>query len=209
MIPGEGAAEVGVWMGPGRHLVSYPLRGGLRNLVAVEERAEWAADGWTREDDPDHLRRAFAGFGGPVPGWLDAVRTVHLWGLFRRPVARRWQDGRTALLGDAAHPMLPFLAQGANMALEDAWVLAERIGAAPVARALAEYEAARRQRVARVAAAAQANARNYHLRGLPRVVGHGVLRVADRVAPGVMVSRYRWLYEHDVTGRRLPLTAGR
>ena len=134
---------------------------------------------------------------------------MHLWGLFRRPVAARWQDGRTVLLGDAAHPMLPFLAQGANMALEDAWVLADRIAALPPGDALAAYEAARRDRVVRVVAAAGANARNYHLRGLARLVGHGVLRVADRVAPGVMVDRYRWLYDHDVTGGRGGRTGGR
>jgi salicylate hydroxylase len=180
--------------------VSYPLGRGLRNIVAVEERATWAEEGWHHRDDPAALRAAFEGFGGPVPEWLGAVETVHLWGLFRHPVAEAWHDGaRTAILGDAAHPTLPFLAQGANMALEDAWVLAACLEALPAGQALARYQALRRDRVRRTVDAASANARNYHLRGAAAAVAHSGLRVLGAVAPEAMLRRFDWLYGHDVT----------
>jgi salicylate hydroxylase len=204
-VRGDGGPPVvQVFMGPGRHLVSYPLRGGaLRNIVAVEERRQWAAEGWTHADDPDALRASFAGFGGPVPGWLAAVRTVWLWGLFRHPVARRWHDGqgRAAILGDAAHPTLPFLAQGANMALEDAWVLAAELAARPEdpAAALAGYQARRARRCRDIVAAADRNARAYHLRPPLAPVGHAVLRLAGRVAPGLALRRFAWVHDHDAT----------
>lgn len=198
-----GAAPVAqVWMGPGRHLVSYPLRGGqARNIVAVEERIAWADEGWSQPDDPVHLRAAFAAFGGPVPGWLAQVREVNLWGLFRHKVAARWHDGgRAAIIGDAAHPTLPFLAQGANMALEDAWTLAAALDeGGDRAAALARWQSSRAPRCARIVAAATANARAYHLRGPVRAVAHLGLRIADRVAPGAALGRFDWLYDFDAT----------
>jgi len=207
IIPCEaGAAAVAeVHMGPGRHLVTYPLRGGaMRNIVAVEERNAWVEEGWNLTDDPRALRTAFAGFAGGVRGWLDQVETVGLWGLFRHPVAKLWQqagsDGGLAILGDAAHPMLPFLAQGAAMALEDAWVLASRVAQADsLAVGLAAYQAARIDRVTRVVAAANGNARAYHLRGVARQVAHAGLRVGGALAPGLALRRFDWLYGADVT----------
>lgn len=192
------AAEAHVFMGPHRHLVSYPLPGGLRNIVAVQERRDWQEEGWSHRGDPDQLRLAFADFAGPVPAWLAAVEQVHLWGLFRHDVAKRWHDERLVLMGDAAHPTLPFLAQGAGMAIEDAWVLAACLdAAADQAAALARYQSLRRPRTCRIVAAANANAANYHLRGPKRIVGHSVLRLVDRMAPGLMPGRFDWLYDHD------------
>jgi salicylate hydroxylase len=192
-----------VFMGPGRHLVSYPLRGGtMRNIVAVEERKTWAEEGWNHPDDPENLRRAFAGFGGPVPGWLAQVNQTYLWGLFRHKVAARWHGPRAVLLGDAAHPTLPFMAQGANMALEDAYVLARKLGEAPdLASGLSAYQTARRARVARVVAAANRNARNYHLRAPMAYLAHMALGVSQRVAPDGPLRRFAWIYDHDVTQR--------
>lgn len=195
----EAASVAEVRMGPGRHLVSYPMGGGLRNIVAIEERGAWVEENWAQPDDPAHLRAAFAGFGGPVPGWLAQVEEVHLWGLFRHPVAVVWHRGAGVLAGDAAHATLPFLAQGANMALEDAWVLAAALDRAPQAQALAAYQAARVARAARIVAAADANARNYHLRGPLRALAHGALRLAGAIAPRAPLARFDWLYRHDVT----------
>ncbi|MFN3955282.1 MAG: FAD-dependent monooxygenase [Pararhodobacter sp.] len=199
----DGASVAQVFMGPGRHLVSYPLRGGrLRNIVAVEERTAWAAEGWHHRDDPAALRAAFAGFGGPVPGWLEAVDEVFLWGLFRHPVADHWHDGqgRAALVGDAAHPTLPFMAQGANMALEDAWVLARCLaGAESQSAALARYQALRRKRCQAIVATAGRNARRYHLHPPMAQIAHAALRVLGMVAPGAPLRRFGWIYDHDVT----------
>ena len=207
VIPAEpGARPVAeVHMGPGRHLVSYPLRGGsLRNIVAVEERAKWAEESWTLRDDSMDLRLAFAGFSPRVRGWLDRVEDPWLWGLFRHPVAANWTQtlpqGAVAILGDAAHPTLPFLAQGASMGLEDAWVLVDALAKHDtVAAGLAAYQAVRKPRTTRIVAAANSNARAYHLSGLTRAIGHTGLRLLGRVSPGLMLSRFDWLYDHDVT----------
>ena len=207
VIPCEpNAAPVAeVHMGPGRHLVSYPLRGGtLRNIVAVEERAKWAEESWSLRDDSMDMRLAFKGFAPRVRAWLDRVEDPWLWGLFRHTVAPTWVkpmgQGGVALLGDAAHPTLPFLAQGASMGLEDAWVLAHALAThdTPTA-ALAAYQALRKPRTTRIVAAATANARAYHLSGLPRMLGHTGLRLLGRFSPGTMLSRFDWLYGHDVT----------
>ncbi len=194
-------AQAQVFMGPGRHLVSYPLRcGTLRNIVAVEERAAWAQEGWNHPDDPNHLRHAFAGFGGPVPDWLAQVDKLWLWGLFRHEVAKRWYRGQAALLGDAAHPTLPFMAQGANMALEDAFVMARNLArASGLSDGLAAYQADRRQRVLRVVAAANRNARNYHLRAPLAQIAHFALRLSGRVIPNAPLRQFAWIYDHDVT----------
>ena len=207
VIPCEpGAAPVAeVHMGPGRHLVSYPLRGStLRNIVAVEERAKWAEESWTLRDDPMDLRLAFAEFSTRVRGWLDQVEDPWLWGLFRHTVAGTWVrpigQGGAAILGDAAHPTLPLLAQGASMGLEDAWVLADSLAKHDTAAAaLSAYQATRMPRTTRIVAAANANARAYHLSGLPRMIGHAGMRALGRLSPGTMLSRFDWLYGHDVT----------
>ena len=199
LIP-DGAADpfARVFMGPGRHLVSYPLGAGLRNIVAVIERPDWTVEGWSHEDNPAHLRAAFARFGGPVPGWLAQVDRVGVWGLFRHQIAARWQDGRRVILGDAVHPTLPFMAQGAVMAIEDAWILTEcldRIADQPAA--LARYQALRSPRVTRVIAAANANARNYHLSGPARLIGHTGLRAISKLAPGALLGKFDWIYDYD------------
>jgi salicylate hydroxylase len=195
------AAVAEVHMGPGRHLVSYPLREGRqRNIVAVEERSRWVEESWSLRDDPMDLRLAFETFSPRVRGWLDRVEEVYLWGLFRHPVARHWHGGRAVLLGDAAHPTLPFLAQGANMALEDAWVLADCLARhdTPEA-AFAAYQQARAARCARIVEASTANARAYHLASPLREIAHLGLRLGGRIAPQAALRRYDWIYRLDVT----------
>jgi salicylate hydroxylase len=203
---------VEVHMGPGRHLVSYPLRYGTqRNIVAVEERGGWAAESWSLQDDPVNLQRAFASFSPKVRGWLGQVERPNLWGLFRHPVAEVWHkttsQGGAAILGDAAHPSLPFLAQGANMALEDAWCLARSIADhTTLDTAFAAYQAARKPRTAAIVAAANTNARAYHLSGVARQIAHLGLRVGGRMAPNFALGRFDWIYHHDVTLGQNPRT---
>ena len=185
-----------VHMGPGRHLVSYPLTRGRRNIVAIEERSEWAEEGWSQTDDPDNVRREFAGFAPRPRRWLDQLEEVNLWGLFRHPVASRWFAAQQVMLGDAAHPTLPFLAQGANLALEDAVTLARTL---KDEKPLQEYQDIRQLRARRVVDAASANARNYHLSGPKRVIGHTLLRTVGAVAPKAALNRFDWLYRYDAT----------
>ncbi|WP_297773970.1 FAD-dependent monooxygenase [uncultured Roseovarius sp.] len=194
--------EAHVHMGPMRHVVSYPLRGGsLINLVAVQERAAWTEESWSQRDDPMALRAAFADFGSEVGRMLEAIEEVHLWGLFRHPVSPVWQRDGLAILGDAAHPTLPFMAQGASMALEDGWVLADALsGAGTLDEGLAQYQARREGRVRRVVEAASRNAWKYHLSFPPlRWAAHTALRAGGVVAPTRMMRQFDWLYAHDVT----------
>jgi len=200
VVAGNAEPEAHVWMGPGRHLVTYAPRARLRNIVAVEERERWVGEDWDRKDDSANLRAAFAGFAPEVRRWLARVDDVRLWGLFRHEVAAHWHDGRFALVGDAAHPTLPFLAQGANLALEDAWVLARCLDRFPQRQALAEYQELRRGRAVRAVAAATANSRNFHLRDpVLRGVAHNLLRIGGAIMPDVALKRLEWLYGFDVT----------
>ncbi len=200
VVAPDAAPEARIWMAPGRHIVTYPLKDGRLNIVAVQERAEWSAEGWNHADDPANLQAAFADCCAGLRQMLDDVTQPRLWGLFRHAVAQNWHKGRLALLGDAAHPTLPFLAQGANLAIEDAYVLSAACDATlNLDSGLARYQALRRPRVERAIAAANRNAVNYHLSGLHRRVAHQGLQLVSRIAPGAFLGRLGWLYDHDVT----------
>lgn len=197
VVPWEGApadAVAQLAMGPGHHVVTYPLRGGaFMNLVAVEERRDWRDESWSSTGAPEDLRTRFARFGGQAGEVLARVRDVHLWGLFGHPVARRWHQGRLVLLGDAAHPTLPFMAQGACLAIEDAYVLVEELASGPGA--FARYESRRARRAARVVEAAAKNTWRFHMHAPLRQIAQTLLRTAgQRAAP-----RIDWVYAHDVT----------
>lgn len=194
------AAEARIWMAPKRHVVTYPLPNGMLNVVAVQERSAWAAEGWSHPDDPANLRAAFADCAPQLCDILGRIDQPLLWGLFRHPVAQSWTDGPIALLGDAAHPTLPFLAQGANLAIEDAYVLARCVAEEPNTQtAFSRYQTLRRPRVVRAIEAANANARNYHLSGVKRQIAFAGLKGLGAVAPNAFINRLGWLYNHDVT----------
>ncbi|MFK7753748.1 MAG: FAD-dependent oxidoreductase [Sedimentitalea sp.] len=203
LVPGrpDMVPEAQVFMGPGRHLVAYPLRdGALINLVAVEARRSWAAEGWTHFDDAANLRAAFSRFGPAAQDLLQQVENPGLWGLFRHPVAQNWHAGARVLVGDAAHPTLPFLAQGANMALEDAWCLAASIAqGASLEQGLSRYQTRRQDRVRRIIRAANGNAWKYHLISPIREPAHFVMWLGGKIAPARMVGQFDWLYGYDVT----------
>lgn len=188
-----------VWTGPGRHIVAYPLRGGtMMNLVATLERRVPAVERWAAEGDPAELCDAFAGWNEDVCALTGAVERCLLWGLFTRRQPPSWSVGRVALLGDAAHPTTPFMAQGASQAIEDGAALGRLLpGADNVSAALVRYGAARGPRAARAVSMALENARLYHAGGLERAVFTGAPgRLALKFAPGLAMRRLDWLYGH-------------
>jgi len=194
-------ANVNLWLGPGGHLVHYPVSAGrFINIVTIFADESDALRGggndrsWSEPGGREELLGHFAG-----GSWCDEAWTVlalpnrwQKWALYDLPPLRRWGDGPVTMLGDAAHASLPFLAQGAAMAIEDAAVLADSLARGPdPATAMRGYERARRARTARVQRAARSNGHIYHLDGPQAWARNMVLRWSstDR-----MLGRYEWLY---------------
>ncbi len=182
------------WLGPRVHMVSYPVsRGTAVNIVAViEEHSEHS--GWGMAADFAALAPHFASWSPRVRAAMSAASAWTTFPLFRVEATGAWSSGRVALLGDAAHAMLPFLAQGAAMAIEDAAVLAARLAATTDVRpALKLYEAERKGRVAKVAAAAARTGERYHLAGPMAMARDLALRAAGkRLIFGEVDWIYRW-----------------
>jgi salicylate hydroxylase len=187
--------EVGLWLGPRAHLVHYPVRGGKElNVVAVVEGGS-AKQGWSRRAEPDILLPSFDRWTKPAKALLEMVTTWRCWSLFRLKPLPRWADGRMALLGDAAHPVLPYLAQGAALAIEDAVALAASLKACggDSASAFPRYELLRMHRAARVQAQAARFGRIYHLSG-PAAFARNFL--LGRRRPESLLHSFDWLYGH-------------
>lgn len=156
----DGLPRVRVYAGPQQHLVAYPIGGGLLNVVATVPRAEWVEESWSHSESPEVLREAYRGWAAPIDELMDAITATQRWAIFERPALTQWSTSHTTLVGDAAHPMLPFLAQGANQAIEDAATLALflwNVPAMPLAEALQGYEDARMQRVLAVVERSRTN----------------------------------------------------
>jgi len=190
--PALAGDETGLWLGPRGHVVHYPIAGGrLVNVVAIEKSAE-PVDGWADPGDGEILLARYASAASSLRQLLAGPSQWLRWSLFDHP-AGRMAKGRIALLGDAAHPVLPFLAQGAALAIEDAATLASllRQDTWTVPQALSRYEAERVPRARRVQGLARQNGRVYHAGGL---VGFGRNLVMGRLGPEGMTERYAWLY---------------
>lgn len=191
------------FLGPDKHFVTYPLRRGeLINFVAVTQSSAWTDDSWRQPGDVEELRRAFTGWHSEVQNILRHIKSCQLWGLFDRPVARNWYNGRAVLVGDAGHAMLPFLAQGAAMAIEDGYVLGVHLahyGAQP--EAFKHYQAARYRRVKRVQQRATRNTALYHAKS-------PFARLSQRLTFSVVgklqtmgIDPLDWLYGYDPVPR--------
>jgi salicylate hydroxylase len=186
------------WIGKGGHVVTYPLRRGeILNFVGVVERDDWRVESWTEAGSREECARDFAGWHEDVQRIIAAIDVPYKWALLGREPLSCMVDGRIALLGDAAHPMLPFMAQGANMALEDGIVLARCLEAYDdAALALRHYDRARLARTARAVSASLDNARRFHNPVLAETEGAAAYVErewqADKVA-----QRYDWAYEYD------------
>lgn len=205
LVPADHLAEglippdATVWAGEGRHLVTYFIRGGaLVNIVAVLERKDWTEEGWALPGNPDELRASFADWHPTVRTLLAEVDDCFLWGLFDRPEQVRWVRGRMALIGDAAHPMLPFMAQGAAQALEDVAALIRHLRGAKAGEALEAWEEERWPRATRVLQTAQANGRMFHRSAGPvRAASRAVIGTVSKLMPGVAAGQLDWLYGFD------------
>jgi salicylate hydroxylase len=199
------APSVTLRLGPHGHIVSYWVRGGaLYNVVAIIEDSEWRGESWRTPADLGAVRAAFQEWDPRLPALFDAAGDTHKWALLDHHVPAVWSRGRVALLGDACHAMLPYLAQGGAMAIEDAWVLGEMLAAAadPVA-ALSRYSQLRVARATRVHAHAVRNARTFHRsRRASRVARDAVLHVLAR-KPESFLHRMDWLYGVDITQPRM------
>lgn len=192
-LPAGGGRDTQLWLGPGAHLVTYPLdRSGLLNIVAVTH-GEHPGDGWARPGDPDNLMRAFETWVPGVKLMLGAAPEWLTWPLYDSTEPVAWSKGPVTLIGDAAHPVLPHLAQGAAMAIEDAAVLAARIADAPrnIERAFRAYEAERTARTTRVQKEARRNGEIYRLGGLAAKARDFVL---GRMSQESLAARFDWLY---------------
>lgn len=158
------------WWGPHKHFVHYYVRGGeLVNCVCVVEKEGWSVESWTERGQYAELKSDFQGWHDEIQTLIDAAdrESLYKWALFDRPPMTQWSKGRATLLGDACHPTLPFMAQGAAMAIEDGAVLAACLKAeSEVPAALARYESLRLKRTAGVQSGSRRNAKVFHLTGV-------------------------------------------
>jgi salicylate hydroxylase len=199
-LPPHMARRVGSnWVGPGGHIVHYPLRGGVvMNFVGVLERGDWRIESWSARGTTQELARDFGGWHEDIQAFVRSIDTPYKWALMVRPPLERWSVGRVTLAGDAAHSMLPFLAQGAIMAIEDGCVLARCLAGYEVEEALQRYEAARRSRTRRAVEGSAANLHRFHNKALADP--EEARRFVEREWAGSRIAeRYEWLFTYDAT----------
>ncbi|VAW05538.1 Uncharacterized oxidoreductase [hydrothermal vent metagenome] len=191
-----------VWLGEGKHAVTYLLRGGkLANFVGVVERGDWQKESWSEQGSREQAMADFAGWHPTITTLIEQADTHFRWALFDREPLDQWSDGRVTLVGDACHPMLPFMAQGAVQAIEDGYVLAQSLASHDSTNAaLTNYFSERRNRTARVQKAARTNMNIFHQRSpIGKLATFGSMWVAGKIDPEVAETSLDWLYGHDVT----------
>ena len=203
LVPAEKAPSMALrpvqtlWLGPGRHFVHYPISGGrLVNIVAIVPAGHWRTESWTADGEIPDLIKAFEGWDNRVHQLISSATSTKRWALYDRAPLERWTEGRISLLGDAAHAMLPFFAQGAAQAIEDAAVLADCLRAASpgsVPQALRRYEEIRRPRASQVQLMSRGREVRNHLPDGPEQ------RQRDtELANGDPLRDSAWLYGHGL-----------
>ncbi len=205
LIPAERIAHLGipieaqVWMGPGKHFVHYYVRSKtLLNFVAVIEQDSWTSESWTEVGNVADAIKDFRDWHHQVRAILEAVDETFIWALFDRSPMERWSQGRATLLGDACHPVLPFVAQGAAQAIEDGATLASILKGSDtdmIPAALSAYEAVRLPRTSRVQGMAAENKIRFHLGDGPEQVARDA-EMAKSITDWSL-ENVAWLYGHD------------
>ncbi|MGI6244412.1 MAG: FAD-dependent monooxygenase [Pseudochelatococcus sp.] len=191
------APDVVAWLGRSAHIVHYPVAGGDAWNIVVIVRSRAAVEGWGLPMDRDKLDALVARLGNPalhdLRNLLASGENWRLWSLFDALPAVRWSTPHATLLGDAAHPLLPFLAQGGAMAIEDTAILTRALAAHPgdTRAALMAYEETRYQRVRRVMEESRSNGRSFHFSGVTALIRNLLLRHFGMEG---LSARYDWLY---------------
>lgn len=185
--------ETTIWLFPDAHVVHYPISGGNDLAVIVVLDDQHDSTDWSTPVPPAWMQQNMPPCAARLQALILAAETWKRWALHTLPVPKHWTRGRVALLGDAAHPVLPFFAQGAVMALEDAVVVADALadGGGDVPAALLRYQHRRRPRVVQVVRASRRNGEVYHLKGPAAAARNVVLR---HVPAHRLMARYDWLY---------------
>jgi salicylate hydroxylase len=199
-LPSRMQRNVGVnWVGPGGHVVNYLLRRGeIFNFVGIVER-DWRVESWTERGSREECAADFSGWHEDVHTIIRNIAAPYKWALLGRAPLTRFSRGRVTLLGDAAHPTLPMLAQGANMAIEDGMVLARCLSACRDAEtALACYQRARVERTAKLVLGANDSAKRFHNPALASAQGAQAY-VDEQWSEERVRQRYDWIFKYDAT----------
>jgi len=203
LVPAERIKHLGIevashnWMGPDGHVVHYWVAGGrLMNVVCVVEHGTWTSESWTDKGDVAEVLARYDGWHPIVRGLIEAFPETFIWALHDRAVLPRWSDGRITLLGDACHPMLPMMAQGAAQSIEDGATLAALLTAmqGDVPGVLARYEELRKPRATRLQEASAANRTRFHLHDGPEQQKRDA---AMATSGDRSIANIGWLYMHD------------
>ena len=200
-LPQHLRRPVGVnWVGPGAHVIHYPLHGGkLMNFVGIVERGDWQVESWTEKGSHHECHADFNQWHDDVHALITNVDVPYKWALMSRAPLQQWTQGRVTLLGDACHPTLPFLAQGAVMAVEDGYLLGRAIGqyGADPALALQKYQAARIERTTSIVLRSTENGKRFHNPALASPDGAAAYVDHEWAEPKVR-ERYDWLFRYNV-----------
>ncbi|WP_153722593.1 FAD-dependent monooxygenase [Sporosarcina cascadiensis] len=196
------------WFGPKAHVVTYYVKGGKAvNIVAIKETDGWVKESWTEPSSTSELLEAYKGWNSDLIDLFQKTDNLQVfkWGLFDRDPMDQWSKGNITLLGDSAHPMLPYLSQGAAMAIEDAFVLAEAIEyyEGETNSALQAYEEERRPRTRRVQLESRERGRTYHLESSEEQQKRDQeIQERQKEDPNAVGIKSEWVYEYDATSCR-------
>lgn len=199
LLPERMARNVAInWIGPGGHLVHYPVQGGrLMNFVGTLEDKTWGAAPWTRPGTPEECHAAFLGWHDDIHTMIAHAPSVSRWALCKRPFLEQWTVGLATLLGDACHPTLPFLGQGAVSSLEDAIVLGRCLAEySDAAEALRRYEGIRKPHTYTMVRKSAENENRFHNKALASPET-GAEFITREWQPKAIGDRYDWLFNYD------------